>query len=126
MYFLSRNVHTDTLFKDLNIPKFPHKIAFENCIFIKKYLNQTLPKPFKNWLTLSTDSHTHNIRWPDLDSLKIPPHNTKIYGGQSDNISATYIWNYLQRIYKNVMFYQFSLTKIKKLIKQYYFANYDL
>ena len=91
MYFLNRNAHTDPLFKDSNILKFPHKIAFENCIFIKKYFNQTLPKPFKNWLTLSTDSHMHNIIWPNLGCLKIPPHRTKIYGRQCNNIIATYI-----------------------------------
>ena len=125
MYFLNRNTHTAPHFKDSNILKFPEKIALENCIFIKKYFNQTLPTPFKNRFTLSTDSHTCNARWSNLGCLKIPPHKTKIYGRQSVNISAIYIWNYLQRIHKNVMFYQLSLTKLRKLIKQYYFSNYD-
>ena len=124
LYFLHRNTHTAPLFKDSNILKFPDKIILENCIFIKKYFSQTLPTPFKNGLTLSTDSHTHNTRWSNLGCLKIPPHKTKIYGRQSVNISVIYIWNYLQRIHKN-MFYQLSLTKFKKFIKQYYFPNYD-
>ena len=47
MYFLKRNTHTSPLFKDSNILKFPHKIALENCIFVKNYFNQTLPTPFK-------------------------------------------------------------------------------
>ena len=123
MHFLNCNAHTTTLFKDSNILKFPDKIALENCIFIKNYFNQTLPTPFKNWFTLSTDSHTHNTRWSNLGCLKIRPHKTKIYGRQSVNISAIYIWNYLQRIHKNIMFYQLSLTKLKKLIKQYHFSN---
>ena len=106
-----------------NIPKSPDRIALENCIFIKKYLNQTLPTPFKNWFTLPTDSHTDNTKWSNLGCLKMPPHKTKIYGRQSVKISAIYIWNYLQRIHKNI-FYQLSLTKRKKLIKQYYFSNY--
>ena len=63
MYFLNRNTHTTPLFKDSNILKFPDKIALEKCIFIKNYFNQTLPTPFKNWFTLSTDSHIHNTRW---------------------------------------------------------------
>ena len=119
------NTHTDPLFEDSNILKFPDKIALENCIFIKKYFNQTLPTPFKNWFTLSTDSHTHNTRWSNLGCLNIPPHKTKMYGRQTVNISAIYIWNCLQRIHKNIMFYQLFLTKLKKLIKQYYFSNYD-
>ena len=125
MYFLNCNIHTAPLFKDSNLLKFPDKIALENCIFIKKYFNQTLPTPFKNWFTLSADSHTHNTRWSNLGSLKIPPHKTKIYGRQFVNIDAIYICNYLQRIHKNIMFYQLSLTKLKKLIKQYYFSNYE-
>ena len=123
MYFLNRNTHTAPLLKESNILKFPDKIALKNCVFIKKYSNQTLSIPFKDWFTLSTDSHMHNTRWSNLGYLKIPPHRNKIYGRQSVNISAIYIWNYLQRIHKNIMFYQLSLTKLKKLIKQYHFSN---
>ena len=96
---------TAPVFKDSNILKFPDKIALENCIFIMNYFKQTLPTPFKNWFTLSTDSHTHNTRWSNLGYLKIPPHKTKIYGRQSVNISAIYIWNYLQMNHKNSIFY---------------------
>ena len=125
MYLLNHNTHTAPLFKDSNILKLLDKIALENCIFTKYYFNQTLPTPFKNWFTLSTDSHTHNTRWSNLGCLKILPHKTKIYGRQSVNISAIYIWNYLQRTHKNIMCYQLSLTRLKKLILQYYFSNYD-
>ena len=125
MYFLNCNTHTTLLFKDSNILKFPNKIGLENCIFIKNYFNQTLPTPFKYWFTLSTDSRTHNTRWSNLRCLKIPPHKTKIYGRLSVNICAVYIWSYLQRHYKNIMFYQLSLTRLKKLIMQYNFSNYD-
>ena len=125
MYFLNCNTHTTLLFKDSSILKFPNKIGLENFIFIKNYFNQTLPTPFKNWFTLSTDSHTHNTRWSNISYLKIPPHKTKIYGTLSVNIFAIYIWSYLQRHYKNIMFYQLSLTRLKKLIRQYNFSNYD-
>ena len=125
MYFLNCYAHTDPLFKDSKILKFSDKIALENCIFIEKYFNQILPTPFKTWFTLFTDSRTHNTRRPNSACLKILPHKTKIYGRQSVNISGIYIWNYLQRIHKNIIFYPLSLTKLKKLIKQYYFSNYD-
>ena len=124
MYFLNRNAHTTPLFKDSNIPKFPDEIALES-IFIKNYFNQTLSTPFKNWFTLSTDSHTHNTRWFKLGCLKIPPHKTKIHGRQSVNISAIYTWNYLQSHHGNITFHQLSLTRLKKLIMQYYFSKYD-
>ena len=124
MYFLNRNAHTTPLFKDSKILKFPDKIALENCIFIKNYFNQTLPTPFKNWFTLSTDSHTHNTRWSNLGFLKIPSHKITIYGRQSVNISAIYTWNYLQSHHRK-MFHQLSLTRLTKLIMQYCFSNYD-
>ena len=125
MFFLNHNSHTAPLFEDSNILKFPDKIALENCIFIKKYFNQTLPTPFlKNWFTPSIDYYTHKTRWSNLGRLKIPPYKTKIYGRQSINISAIGIWNYLQRHHKDFMFYQFSLTRIKKLIMQQPFIMY--
>ena len=124
MYFLNRNAHATRLCKDSNILKFPDKIALENCIFIKNYFSQTLPKPFRNWFNLSTDLHTHNTRWSHLGYLKIPPHKTKRYGRQSVNINVIYTWNFLQSLHKN-MFHQLYLTRLKKLIMQYYFSDYD-
>ena len=91
MHFLNRNTYTAPLFKDSNILKFSNKIAHENCIFIENYFNQTLPTPFKNWFTLSTDSYTHSTRWSNLGCLKIPSHKTKIFGKQSINIDVSYI-----------------------------------
>ena len=73
----------------------------------------------------STDSHTHNTRWSNLGCLKISLYKTKIYGRQSVNISAIYTWNYLQSYHRNIVFNQLSLTRLKKLIMQYYFSNYD-
>ena len=122
---MNRNTHAAPLFKDSNIVKFSDKITLENCIFIKNYFNQTLPKPFKNWFAFSTDSHTRNTRWSNLGCLETPPHKTKIYGRRSVNISAIYTWNYLQSHHRNIMFHQLSLTRLKKLIMQYYFSNYD-
>ena len=61
---------------------------------MKNYFNQTLPTPSKNWFTLSTDSHTRSTRWSNLGYLKIPAHETKIYGRQSVNVRAIFICNY--------------------------------
>ena len=60
MYFLNHNTHTAPLFRDSNILRFPDKIALENSVFIKNYINQTLLTPFKNQFTLSlsADSYT--------------------------------------------------------------------
>ena len=106
IYFLNHNAHTFPLFRDLNILKLPDKIALENCLFINKYFNKCLPTIFKNWFTLSSDFHTYNTRWSNLGCIVVPPHNTKLYGRNSVNISAVYSWNYLQKLNENNPFYQ--------------------
>ena len=98
MYFLNRNIHTSPLFKNSNILKFPDKIALENCNFLKNYFYQTLPTPFKNWFTPSTDSHTHNATWSNLVCPKIPPHKTKY---MEDNLS-TLMQSIFEIIYKGI------------------------
>ena len=62
MYFLNRNAHTSRLFKDSKILKFPDKIALENCIFVKNYFNQTLPRTFIKTGSLSLQTHIHITR----------------------------------------------------------------
>ena len=111
LHFLKRNAHTSNLFKNLNVLKLPDKVT---C----KYFNQSLPNTFKNWSTLATASHTHNNnRWLDSGFIKIPPHNTKLYGRSSVIISAIYTWNYLQKIHVNILLYQLPLTKLKNLVR---------
>ena len=98
IHFLKRNAHTSNLFKNFIILKLPDKVSLENCILICNYFNQSLPKTSKNWFTLAAASHTHNTRWSNSDCLKIPSHNTKLYGRYSVKISTTYTRNYLQKL----------------------------
>ena len=112
MHLLKRNKHTSNLFKNLNILKLPDKVSLENCIFICKYFNQSLPKSFKNWVTLATASHTHNNRWSNSGCLLIKR-------------KYVYTRNYLQKLHVNILFYQLPLTKLKILIKKFYTTNYN-
>ena len=117
MYFIKRNAHTSNLFKNLNILKLPYKVSLENCILICKYFNRYLLKTFKSQFTPAAASHTHNTRWSNSGCLKVPSHNTKLYGRQTVNISAVYSYNYLQKVHVNNLFYYLLLTKLKSLIK---------
>ena len=49
MFFQSRNSHTDPLFKDPKTLQSFDKTAFENCVYISKYLKGLLPSAFSNW-----------------------------------------------------------------------------
>ena len=95
MYLLNHNTHTVPLFEDSNILKFPDKIDLENCIFIKKYFNQTLPTLFKNWFNLSTDSRTlfvvkaENICW---NTIKM--HKTMVTELSEVNLYLFLFWHF--------------------------------
>ena len=105
IYFLNHNAHTSPLFRDLNILKLPEKIAIENCLLINKYFNKCLHTIFKNRFTRSSDFHTYNTRWFNLDCIVVStPHNTKLYGRNSVNISTVYSWNYLQKLNENTKY----------------------
>ena len=64
------------------------KIALENCLYINKYFNKYLPKIFQNWFTLLSGFHTYNVSSSNSGCIVAPPHNTKLYGKNSVNISA--------------------------------------
>ena len=124
IYFLNHNAHTSPLFRELNILKLPDKITLENCFFINKYFNKCLPIIFKNWFILSSPFHTYNICWSNLGCIVVAPHNTKIYGRNSINISGVYACNYLQKLNENNLFYQISANKLKIIIKNLFLNSY--
>ena len=103
MFFLRKEVHTNSLFKDFNILKF-HKIALENSIFIHKFFKHQLPQPFDNWFGLSSNFHTHNRRWLNLGCLNVPSRRSKLYGRNSVCIIAIFSWNYFPNLHRNIYF----------------------
>ena len=48
MFSLRSDTHTNALFKDCNILKFPDKIVLENSILIRKSFKYELPQPFNS------------------------------------------------------------------------------
>ena len=70
MHFIKRNTYTSNLLKNLNILKLPDKVSHKSCVLICEYLNQSLPKSFKNLFTLQ-QLHIHVISWVALKHLLI-------------------------------------------------------
>ena len=46
-----RNFYTSPLYPRLNIPKLRDKIFLENCLLIRKAINNFLPSLFVDWFT---------------------------------------------------------------------------
>ena len=116
MYFLKRNAHTGPLFQDSGILKLFDKISLENCIFISKAINKILPSVFHNWFILISESHEHDTRMSEIGCIKIPTYNTKTYGRYSVVINAAYNWNFLQKLYKETLFYKLKTSKLKSIL----------
>ena len=76
LYFLSRSDNMSHLSKEF----LPDKMALKTCLFINKHFNKDLPTNFKNWFTLSSESHALNTRWSNLGCFVAPPYKTKLYG----------------------------------------------
>ena len=112
--FMKQNIHTSNLFNSCNLL----------IIFIYKCLNKSWQKTFKNWFSLSTASHTHNIWWCNSDCLKIPSHNMKLCGRYWVKISGIYTCNCSQELHVNILFYQLPLAKLKDLFKKCYTSNH--
>ena len=124
-YFWIRNGHISPLFRESHIPKLSDKIALENCLFINKYFIKVLRTIFKNWFTLSSDFRTYSTRWSNLVHVVVPPHNTKLCGRNSVNISTIYTRNYLKKLNENNIFYQLSPNAINFIIKKFFSKNYN-
>ena len=103
MLFQSRDSHTGPLFKDSEILKSFDKTAFENCIFISKSLKGLLPPDVISWFRFSFVWHSHDTRWSNPGSLKIPSYHIKTYGRYS-MLNTIYVWNHLQKCHQNVFF----------------------
>ena len=123
MFFLIREAHINSIFKDFNILKLHDKIALENSIFIHKSFKHPLFQPFDNWFGLSPNFHTHNTRWSSLGCLNVPSHRPNLYERNSVCISAIFTWNYLQNFQRNNLFHKFTTKCLKNLLTLHFFEK---
>ena len=56
IHFKDKIDYTSSLFSESNIIKLPDKISIENCLFVRKSLNNQLPEIFNNWFVFSSDT----------------------------------------------------------------------
>ena len=64
-------------------------------------------------VTISSHFHNYNTRWSSLGCIVVPPHNTKLYGRNSVNISTVYTWNNLQKLNENNFFINFHQINLR-------------
>ena len=59
-----------------------------------------------------------------LIELNVPSHRTKLYGRNSVCISATFTWNYLQNLHRNILFHKITRKCLKKLLTIHFLKKY--
>ena len=124
IYFQRRNTHTEPLFSDSKILKFPDRISLENCIFICKAIHNLLPSVFHNWFSRSSNQHEYNTRWREYGFFNIPNHRTKTYGRYSFTVSALYKWNYLQNLHRDILFNKLKPSALKEILQKFFRSIY--
>ena len=113
MFFVQKDVHNNSLFKDCNILKFHDKTALQSSIFIHKSFKHELSQPFNSQFGLSLNFNTQNTRWSNLGFLNVPFHITKLYGRNSVSINAIFTRNYFQNLHKNILFPKLTTNSSK-------------
>ena len=78
--FSHKNIHSDSLFNQLNILKLTDQVKLKNCIFVYNVLNKKIPICFQEYFSLISDVHTINTRQSSLGCIYVNHSNTVRYG----------------------------------------------
>jgi len=124
MEFLPRRSHTSKKFNEIGIIKFHDHIKIENCLFINNCINEKVPAIFKDWFTLVFETHNHATRHSNAGTIVIKRYQTKRFGRLSFINSAINHWNYLQKQFKEKIFYNLKTHQLKSLLKKYFIDSY--
>ena len=124
--FKERNSHTAPLFFKSKMVTLPDKIKSENCLFIRKYVNNKLPPIFNSWFIFSSTFHIYEIPFATKGHPKIPSFTTSTYGKGVFISTATKTWNDIQSTIKDPMIYTFSPDKLKIILFDFFCFFWDI
>ena len=126
LHHKQQNEHSNPLFLESKIIKLPDKVKIENCLLISKYFHNKLPPIFKEWFTLSSDSHKYETSFASYGNLKIPSVKTTSYGKSSFTNMAIKTWNTLQKEYKNKDLNSYTQNQLKIFLQHHFLDLYNL
>ena len=126
LFYKQQNEHSTPLFLESKIIKLPDKVKLENCLLVNKYFHDKLPSIFKQWFTLSSDSHKYETSFASNGNLKIPSVKTTSYGKSSFINMAIKTWNTLQMEFKDKNLNSYTQNQLKMLLQLYFLDSYKL
>ena len=124
IHFKEHNAHTAPLFFKSKIVKLPDKIKIENCLSIRKYVNNKLLPIFNSWFIFSSTFHNYETSFAAKGHLKIPTVTTATYGKGAFIGMVTKKWNNIQSQIKDSMINTFSPNKLKIFLFDFYLYLY--
>ena len=80
------------LYLSSNITPISKVVILNNLIFVFEFFQQTIPKSFKNFFSLTANRHEHNTRNKNM-KLVYPFYNTTKFGKNSIKYQCVSVWN---------------------------------
>ena len=93
------NVHTNPLFLENKIIKFPDIIKSNQLLFINQFINNNLPEVLKNMIKFSNCIHNHSTRISQNGGLFIPQVTSTNHGIYSLRYMAPFVCDEFSRVY---------------------------
>ena len=93
------NAHTNPLFLENKIIKFPDIIKSNQLLFANQFLNNNLPEDLKNMIRFSTCIQDHSARISQNCGFFIPQVTSTNYGISSIRYMVPFVWNEFSRVY---------------------------
>ena len=118
------NAHTNPLFLENKIIKFPDIIKSNQLLFANQFLNNNLPEELKNMIRFSNCIHDHSIRISQNCGFFIPQVTSTNYGIYSIRYMVPFVWNEFSRVYPMSAKLQ-NFKSLKKKLNKYFLDAYQ-
>ena len=118
------NVHTNPLFLENKILKFPDIIKSNQLLFITPFINNNLPEGLKNMIRFSNCIHNHSTRISQNGGLFIPQVTSTNYVIYSIRYMASFVWNEFSKVYPMTAKLQ-NFRSFKKKLNKYFLDTYQ-
>ena len=96
----------------------------ENCVFMHRFENNSLPDCFHDRFTYSHEKHQHATRSVAKSLIDVPIVRTHYYGSLSIINQCIKDWNYFKQIFSNQNISKINVLGVKslfsKLVLRYY------
>ena len=117
--FSKFDAHSNPIFLQLQILKFPDLVYLYTALFMHDYYTKNLPISFSSYFVQVNKKHCYNTRLAVKSSYSLPQIRTN-YGKFNIKYSGVKIWNSIDESIKNL-----SKTKFKEILSSNILDSYD-